>query len=829
MSYRARGGVDSAIVGADGNARLDVHLLDGRSEDELIYLQARHPRFTTRLIRVSPRADQTTWLGDILLLPGGSIEGRLIGADVGDAEVKVYARPETRFGRRWAWWGYRDIVRSYDDGRFWIDGLEPGEYSVVAITKNAFTGSRANVEVVAGESTQLSPLSIAVREPTDTVEGRVLSAGGEPILDAQVQWISLGKQKQGIRASWRDLKLDEDGSFVVELLEQNAIRIAAWIPGRTGRVEQKEIAPGSRDVLLTLPFERSLEVRLRDREEIPIAGAYVRVYLVDEEKLPTVKGRHHAAERAKLEYDDFITDEKGEVRIPEPGQLYFLQVTGDYLGFSDNYQPGQTKRIEMRGYAESFYRRGSKPVVSADEKPKGIRGRVLLDGRPVEGVKVSVHNASPPGFYKDAELPTPGGYSSMQPKIYDVDETDTGGVTQAAVRPFAVFARGAETDEYSTTATGEFFCPAAKDFGSKEWVVLRADRKGYASHLAGPFDAAALDVDDFVLELQATGSIEGLVHLSQGADTTGLAVGVSRGDGICRTSSVAPDGKFRISGLPAGEYQVRLCSKFYSREFEISAEVGNPLLPRKRIEWDCLVQSGAKTWFELDLSSKCELRGTVEVEGRISEGWRVRALPRSGNASREANAIAETTISSGGTFSLEFVDATSVWIELSSGDGFLSWSPFDLSHGLNDVEISLETGHLTWESELSDHLIARWGSKDGTHGECSMSFGFNAVSNDFGSVPAGPVQILRMSLSFVNIGCSMGGRANEFRPVRTPPPAITEYENNGRVVRLNNYGGETLIAELELLAGELRIANALLDGVEDDAPVSPTEVVIFGD
>ena len=149
-----------------------------------------------------------------------------------------------------------------------------------------------------------------------------------------------------------------------------------------------------------------------------------------------------------------------------------------------------------------------------------LRGRVLGDGHGVAGARVALHRAVAGGYWRN----------------------------DFACRYDAAELRAVTCDD---AGRFELTCPGT------ETVWLRASSPGWVAGELGLLDPPT--ADELTLELTAGGSIEGRVLLPDGADATGVLVGVNHGDGHARTLRAGPDGRFRFDALPPGPRQVLRC------------------------------------------------------------------------------------------------------------------------------------------------------------------------------------------------------------------------------------------------------------------------------
>jgi hypothetical protein len=150
----------------------------------------------------------------------------------------------------------------------------------------------------------------------------------------------------------------------------------------------------------------------------------------------------------------------------------------------------------------------------------GLRGRVLIDGQPVAGARVS---ASPIA----RQTVEANGFLCLVDPFSQVDGTaDDAGNFSLTIR------------EAST------------------WVV-RAEAAGHAPAKTGPLDFdPAVGLEGIELSLTSGGSIEGRV-LENGQPVAGRIVAASRGDGHPSSTRSDADGIYRFEHLVPGRWQVQ--------------------------------------------------------------------------------------------------------------------------------------------------------------------------------------------------------------------------------------------------------------------------------
>ncbi|HVS19842.1 MAG TPA: carboxypeptidase-like regulatory domain-containing protein [Planctomycetota bacterium] len=218
----------------------------------------------------------------------------------------------------------------------------------------------------------------------------------------------------------------------------------------------------------------------------------------------------------------------------------------------------------------------------------GLRGRVLADGEPVAGARVLL-------------------VAGLAEDIY------------VAHNGFQVFLETSASDEAASDDDGRFLLTPRR---SGTWYV-RAEAAGFAPAELGPL---ALDPgrshDELEVELGEGGAIAGRVLVAPGPDAGGRIVGISRGDCNARTQRAAPDGSFRFEHLTPGPWQVRVVDEeIHPSRTMTSSSTGRG---RAELEYDCRVEEGRTTRFDIDLTGRGGVRvvGLLRLDGAPPGVWR---------------------------------------------------------------------------------------------------------------------------------------------------------------------------------------------------------------
>jgi len=356
-----------------------------------------------------------------------------------------------------------------------------------------------------------------------------------------------------------ELETDPEGRFSCVWNEPSSVALVASDPrGRYG--------PATLDCP-DVEFARDLELRLSEPEwvtfEVRGSGR-----AIPEAK---VTGHWSSTSTFGWEVGDGIqeqrTDGEGRVRFPRPPGELSWGVEAPGYRLAKGSVPAEQELTE--------------PLVVELEPAKALRGRLMHAGAPVAGAFVHASDS--------AEL-------SFRSRLVFEGENAFDGAYFAARR--FVPAR--------TDADGRFLVTHA----GKWMLTLLVEAESFPPTTFGPLSAPHPEEREF--ELLTPGSLEGQVRLPLGARAFGRVVGVSNGFSFARTVPLEEDGTYRFASLAPGDYQVR-CAPGPATEW-VTIE---PYGPERNgpIRFDCRVESGATTRFDLDLRGEgtCLWRARVDL------------------------------------------------------------------------------------------------------------------------------------------------------------------------------------------------------------------------
>ena len=230
----------------------------------LLDLQISAPGFQTRDVEgLAIPADRDVDGVEVRLEPGVALEGRVTRQNGDPVEgALVHVGHESRFlGRRPGahfrpWRPSRSLAQTDADGRYRIEGLDPGPHRVEV------QAERDTANAVAELTAGVHRLDLVLDEtaPSPSVAGRVVDEEGAPVPAAEVQ---LSAAQSGFPG--QGTFTQPDGSFVLEQVRPGTYRLSARGAGivdpETGR--QVQVAGG--------PVE-GIEVRVSRSDGITLTG-----------------------------------------------------------------------------------------------------------------------------------------------------------------------------------------------------------------------------------------------------------------------------------------------------------------------------------------------------------------------------------------------------------------------------------------------------------------------------------------------------------------------------------------------------------------------------
>jgi len=527
---------------------------------------------------------------DFHLTPGHMLQGCVLddaGAPVKGADV------------RFRWSGGRSTT-SDGNGRFSFAHVEPGEHSL-AIHKMDGLLKFTVVPFTMPAENLLDLVITASRSTPGVIRGRVVTSAGEPLHDVRVNAFSDTRTPSGKSAS-AETVTDEDGRFeFTELGDANTCAVDAY-PGNYTFVRQHHVPVGTTDLELVVQRFGTVSGRVVDAE----TGEPVTDYRIRHVQFrPGAWGDESEYDRDWLP----VQSEDGAFQLGDvapPATRLEVSAKG--------YAPGQTERLEL---AEG----GSiEDVVLKLNRGASLAGRIIDErtGAAVPGARVRAHS---PTWFNSMLLTesdnldvlnlktcistmaggdgrfvldpfTPGekvgvvawhdGYATqilplvvvgkgavpldirLAPEGRLVVRVENAHVIDARVLTWCRQVDGAYQGDSGTEWRG---LPA----GQYEVVIQTRDDRQLGVLSA---EVAAGETTEVVADLAtagaAFGSIYGVIELEWASVHVSPA---GSGRSMYATGYTDESGKFRIGGLPPGEYDVRANGLLDGQDYEAEGTV----------------------------------------------------------------------------------------------------------------------------------------------------------------------------------------------------------------------------------------------------------------
>ena len=590
-------------------------------------------------------------LGDLVLRPGGSIAGRVLDADGGpvagawvgieDGESAAVPVDERRLwdaGRL-----TRGVPATTDGaGAFRIDGVAAGPGRLWAGKAGFRAGRSALVEVEASAESPGVEVRVEAERPEDRVEGRVVGPDGSAVASPTVCLQADG----GGRRTARSMQGGPDGSFSIPVEWTAEFFVLVQDPrGRWGPAFAGPLRPGERSVEIRFPEPRLVALRVRSAAGAPI-------------------GKWHA--------------HLGHGSIPF-GHWVFGVRPGEHAdGTARFHVPGFPFKVAVS--AGGFSRRTIGPfdpeslpdaIECVLEPVAALRGRVLADGRPVAGARVSAHREMP-----DGQKCVHGGLP----------------------------ARMSPNPEAEATAgpDGSFSLPL--EIRGAYFVRAEADDLAPAEIGPVPFDPAR-GADAVELPLGPGGALEGRVLVPPGRSPEGTVVVLHRGDGRPLTARVAGDGRYRFERLLPGRWILA--------ERDPRSPIGTSTWfgpGTSEFPWNCAVEEGRTTTKDLDLTGV----GRALLRGRFgwgdpgdARGWSAALLPPGHGF--PAAVGGSVVLGADGAFELAAPNPGPWRVQLSSpGGSFRILDATDLAEGETAWALDLRFGRIEGTLDPASRWAVLW-------------------------------------------------------------------------------------------------------------------------
>ncbi len=469
--------------------------------------------------------------------PAYSVRGVVM---IGDQQPCSFGRVRLKDTKEKQRWGSSN--RSQEDGSVLVKGLLPGTYEAIVSCKG-FVAEQEYADIVITDAS-IEGLTWSVHEGRQ-IAGKVVNAEGGPIEDARISArMKAGKDPRGQKSnSWSE-ESGEDGTFEMAGLLPGSYDISVWhddYPNNDKPTEFELPETGAHaELVISLPMGGDVEGTVRDAKGDPVTSVNVRL------KGPRWGG-------------GVSTNDQGHFAIP-------------------GVAPGEYRITAQKGWSETIRAPGASDDDTAGERID-VRAKETTT---VDLVVESQHGTITGRVVGEGGEPIPDAFVDAKRNSDSV--TAAKGSGRQRVRWGSWNKQPVLTDE-----DGRFVLENLAEDGI--YTVL-ANRKGGGEAIAEDVSAGS----DVELSVTQTGVLAGVVKLTGGGSPERFKIsavdrelGLSSNDSFLRTN-----GKWRLTNLPAGKFEVLVDSSAGNAKVEVE-----------------LAEGGEKTDVELVLSPRIELRGRL--------------------------------------------------------------------------------------------------------------------------------------------------------------------------------------------------------------------------
>ncbi|MBL8113089.1 MAG: carboxypeptidase regulatory-like domain-containing protein, partial [Acidobacteria bacterium] len=703
LRMRFEGGLDALgktfRTKIDGSYKL-TRLAPGDNQT----LALKHPEYEKgQLTGLALEGGQTKTGVNLTLRRGFSIGGVVVDRDgnpVPFADVEIQTDGTVRMGRGGAvammsvvGLADRAPVQTGADGRFEAKGLAPGSYDVVASKKGWVRAEP--VKVAVGEDKSAEPVRITLG-PGAVIAGFVRSKNGTPLESVLVNARLAGSGGMGPRGGGGFSEpTGPDGAFYIESLK----------PGETYEVSLFEptrimAGPPAGGRKITAPAEN---VDLEGTGKGRISG--IAVDLETGRPIEEFTVTYEADRGPSGQMFRMVTlgggrrgmgPEKIEVKSPD-GAFTLEDVTAGtwrVVVEAKGYQAGRTGGVVVE---EGGQRDGVEVKLAAG---RVLRGRVTdaKTGRPVPDANVNARLAggerNPMAMFSEEgellstdadgrfEIPglSPGKYqvTAKHTDYADASEItevgDKGGNAELRLSTGGVIAGVVLSEsrqplpnvDVNLEPAGQGGGPFSFGGGGNSGTTDSAGRFRFTHLLPGRHSVRAsvrsrssspVEVvlqegeskEDVTIQLEAGATVRGLVSGLPTDQLKGVSISASGRDGYYASASTGADGRFELTGAPAGNLSV-------------SATAGDFMTSTRRATKSVEIAEGARdAEVEVAFESGFQLTGRILRSGRGVSGARVFA--------NRAGASGSATADSGGDYRIEGLAKGTYTVSVSSAEG----------------------------------------------------------------------------------------------------------------------------------------------------------------
>lgn len=530
------------------------------------------PYATKRGLSLSAR--EVLDAGDLVLGPSGGLSGHVVGADgkgLAGARVAVtwaidndfnavLADPETL---PWT----EAVATSDADGAWKVEGLEPGEKTLVAKAPSGAADAKASISVVAGTTTPGIDWTLG---GALAIAGRVEWADGKPIEGARVFAKTMQKP-----ASFT-VESAADGTFRLPGLADGVYFVGAFIPGMSVQLLPGKKA-GDENVRIVVPLAGALSGRVVSKA----TGRPIPQFKIT----PVFADKQDWMQR-------YVAEKVGKVlggagfQAPDGAFRFDRLTSGSYTLHveAEGYPPTDSAPVEVIAGAEA--KAGDVALADGNRISGVVRDAA---GVPIAGATVSLRAV---GEASDGEVDFDG--EGVQ---YVVDSTDVEGTT---------------TDEVGAFRT-EPLTPRA--------YLISARKRGFVASARRSVDVATKSAEGIDFRLPRGATLTVRVADPRGRGGRGVPVAMLGPDDELAFRWTGDGGTFEMPDLLPGRWSLGYAGSEVSalvfRRREDPATFAASFRAAPGVE-DVVLEAGATRETSLRVPIRVALSGTVRLGARKS-------------------------------------------------------------------------------------------------------------------------------------------------------------------------------------------------------------------
>jgi RNA polymerase sigma factor (sigma-70 family) len=472
-------------------------------------------------------------VGTITLFPAGAIQGRVLsstGEAVAGAVIDLFDHDPEDMQARWSYSGHEPEVISDANGNFLMGHILGKTIKLSAGHKLFIDSDQFEVvTVTSGQTTSGVTLFVT---PAAIVSGRVEDTDGDPINDAYVNGTGNWSIMDTVHS-------DENGRFRLALRDGSPAVVAAYVPGMTQVSPEPDQKRGAGELTIVM------------RPDLP-SGAFT-VQIVDAQNGKPIR----RAGVARIEAGDerVGADAKYEGELPASKTVPMGGIRVDYVPGSD-YMLAAAEGYLPRLFPTTEHAQDAPQLTLGLKKRPGIRGRLLLDGKPLIGERVYLSGV-------DLHIATPReALSSGRVQRAETDRSILETIKRNSYSPEYVlgldgippahhlveFGRdaGARLD-----AHGRFLFEDTE----KPLFFLSYTRVGKSERILGPFERQKEGTDLGDIEIATPATLTGQFHARGAWEAKDYVI---RLEGPERIIPVDSAGWFRLENLDPGDIYFQL-------------------------------------------------------------------------------------------------------------------------------------------------------------------------------------------------------------------------------------------------------------------------------